>query len=105
MLSILTGDAEEWQRRAEVRSDDKSVPITLVHLIVMAIMIFIIWRSMRSNLGAHAHRTRNGRWITTGSVLGGGSSWGGGGGSFGGGGGGFSGGGGSSGGGGASGSW
>jgi uncharacterized protein len=106
ILSILAGDAEEWQRRAQVRSDDKSVPITLMHLIVMAIVIFFILRSMRNSMGAQRHRTRSGRWITTGSVLGGGSSWGGGGGgSFGGGGGGFSGGGGSSGGGGASGSW
>ncbi len=32
MLSILTGDAEEWQRRAEVRADDKSVPMSLLPL-------------------------------------------------------------------------
>ncbi len=105
MLSILTGDAEEWQRRADIRSDDKSMPISLMHLLVLGIVIFIIIRSMRSGLGAQRHRTRDGRWITTGSVLGGGG-WGGGfGGGGGGGGGGFSGGGGSSGGGGASGSW
>lgn len=103
MLSILTGDAEEWQRRAQVRNDDTSVPISLLHIVVMIIVIVLILRSMRRNLGAQSHRTRSGRWITTGSGLGGG--WGGGGGSFGGGGGGFSGGGGSSGGGGASGSW
>jgi uncharacterized protein len=103
MLSILTGDAEEWQRRADVRSDDKSVPISLLHFSIMIIVIVLIVRSMRRNIGAQSHRTRSGRWITTGSVLG--SGWSGGGGSFGGGGGGFSGGGGSSGGGGASGSW
>lgn len=104
VLSILTGDAEEWQRRAEVRADDKSVPMSLFHFVVMVIVIVMILRAMRGGLGAQRHRTRSGRWITTGSVLGG-SGWGGGGGGFGGGGGGFSGGGGSSGGGGASGSW
>jgi uncharacterized protein len=104
MLSILTGDAEEWQRRAEVRADDKSAPMSLLHFVIMAIVIVLILRSMRGGMGAQSHRTRSGRWIPTGSVLGG-SGWGGGGGGFGGGGGGFSGGGGSSGGGGASGSW
>lgn len=104
MLSILTGDAEEWQRRAEVRSDDKSVPISLLHFVIMVVVIVLIARSMRNGAGIHRHRRRDGRWITTGSVLGGGSSWSRGSGGFGGGGG-FSGGGGSSGGGGASGSW
>ena len=51
MLSILTGDAEEWQRRAQVRNDDTSVPISLLHVVVMIIVIVLILRSMRRNLG------------------------------------------------------
>lgn len=115
ILSILTGDAEEWQRRAQIRSDDSSWAETAAVIFVM-IMVFILIVSFMQELGrasggARQHRTRDGRWITLppsggpgwsgGSSSGGWSSgWGGGSSS-----GGFSGGGGSSGGGGASGDW
>jgi uncharacterized protein len=111
ILSILAGDAEEWQRRASVRSDDTSV-VEIIAIVFVMLMIFILiaafMNEVRGNGGARRHRLRNGRWVTlpqssgwsTGSSSGGGS-WSSGSSS----GGGFSGGGGSSGGGGASGDW
>ncbi|MBN9471760.1 MAG: TPM domain-containing protein [Bosea sp.] len=110
ILSILTGDAEEWQRRAQVREDESSWAEDLAVIFVM-IMVFILIVSFmrelgRASGGARRHRMRDGRWVTlppsSGSGWGGGSSSGGwSSGSSGG----FSGGGGSSGGGGASGDW
>jgi uncharacterized protein len=96
IITTLTVDASEWQKRPELRAkDDASLLDTLAPFLFLAIFIFIAWRVSR----------RGGAIFTSG--FGGGGSFGGGsfgGGSFGGGGG-FSGGGGSSGGGGASGSW
>lgn len=101
ILSILTGDAEEWQRRAEVREDQTSSWEGLVTFLIITIIVFNIYRSLRSSGGAPGvhHRRRSGAWVipTGGGFRGGGWSGGGGGG--------FSGGGGSSGGGGASGNW
>lgn len=111
ILSILTGDAEEWQRRAKVRNDESSWAETAAVIFVM-IMVFILVASFMRELGRASgrprrHRMRDGRWITLPSS--GGSGWSGGsssgGWSSGSGSGGFSGGGGSSGGGGASGDW
>jgi uncharacterized protein len=111
ILSILTGDAEEWQRRAQIRSDESSW-VENVAVIFVMIMVFILIVSFmrelgRSSGGARRHRTRDGRWIvlppSSGSGWSGGSSSGGW--SSGSSSGGFSGGGGSSGGGGASGDW
>jgi uncharacterized protein len=106
VLSILTGDAEEWQRRAKVRSDESHPVDPLVALVIFLILFVVIARLMSGGGGPRRyHRTRGGRWIALPVPTGGG--WGGGwsGGSGWSGGGGFSGGGGSSGGGGASGSW
>lgn len=112
MLTILAGDAEEWQRRAEVRSDESTLGEDIAVIIAMIfIFLFIVafLRGVSQQGGARRHRLRNGQWVilppSTGSGAGwsGGSSWGGGGGWSSGGG--FSGGGGSSGGGGASGDW
>ena len=100
MLSILTGDAEEWQRRAEVREDQSSEFDPIATFIVLLILFFIISRIMSAGGPRRVGRGRHGPWIIP---TGGG--WSGGSGGFSGGGGGFSGGGGSSGGGGASGSW
>jgi uncharacterized protein len=113
IVTILAGDAEEWQRRAEVRSDESSpaediaVIIAMV-LIFLFIVAFLRGLSQQGN-GVRRHRTRDGRWIVLppsssgwGSGSGGGGGWSSGGGFSGGG---FSGGGGSSGGGGASGDW
>jgi uncharacterized protein len=106
VLSILTGDAEEWQRRAKVRSDDSRTIDPLVTLLIFLLLFIVIAWLMRGGGGPpRSHRTRGGRWIalpvpTSGGWGGGwsgGDGWSGGGG--------FSGGGGSSGGGGASGSW
>ena len=100
MLSILTGDAEEWHRRAEVREDDTTGFDPVVAFIILLILFILISRLMggrtRPQRQARAPRAagssrRDGGWS------GGGGGWSGGGG--------FSGGGGSSGGGGASGSW
>lgn len=115
ILTILTGDAEEWQRRAEIRNDESSFSEDLAVILVMIFIVIIIVSILRGlkqgGAGRRMHRTRDGRWIAlpqTGSgwSTGSGSGWSGGGGwSSGGSGGGFSGGGGSSGGGGASGDW
>jgi uncharacterized protein len=100
MLSILTGDAEEWHRRAEVREDDSSAIDPVIAFVVMLILFVIIARLMRGGAPRRMTRTRrSGPWIIP---TGGGWSGGSGRGGFSGG---FSGGGGSSGGGGASGSW
>jgi uncharacterized protein len=103
MLSILTGDAEEWQRRAEIREDDSTPFDPVIAFIILLILLFIISRIMSAGRTRRIGRGRHGPWIipTSGWSGGGGwsrgSAWSGGGG--------FSGGGGSSGGGGASGSW
>jgi len=111
ILSILAGDAEEWQRRASVRSDDTSAVDVIAIVFVMLIVFVLIAAFMnefRGSGGSRRHRLRNGRWVTLPQS----SGWSTGSGSSGGGwssgsssGGGFSGGGGSSGGGGASGDW
>ena len=109
VISILTGDAAEWHRRAEVRSDDQTALDPVVVFIVLIVLFFIIAQLMRGGGGpGRYHRTRGGGWIVVPTPSGGGWGGGWGGGSSGGGwggGGGFSGGGGSSGGGGASGEW
>ncbi len=106
ILSILTGDAEEWQRRAEVREDKSSGYDSVVSFIILLFIFFMISRMMRGKQsGRGIGRRRGGSpWIVT--TGGAGSGWSGSrGGGWPGGSGGFSGGGGSSGGGGASGSW
>ncbi|CAM5774305.1 YgcG family protein [Bosea minatitlanensis] len=115
ILTILAGDAEEWQRRAKVRSDESSPAEDIAVFIAMVLIFFFIVAFLRGlnqqGSGVRRHRTRDGRWIVlppSSSGWGSGSGWGGGGWGSGGGGfsgGGFSGGGGSSGGGGASGDW
>jgi uncharacterized protein len=112
ILSTLTGDAEEWQRRALVRSDESSTLETIAVFMAMAFIFILIVAFLREFGGtgaARRHRMRDGRWVTlpsTGSSSSGWSSGSSGGGwSSGSGSGGFSGGGGSSGGGGASGDW
>lgn len=112
ILEILTGDAEEWQRRAEVRNDASSAEediATLVFMLFLFLFIVAFIRGVSQQSGPRRHRLRNGQWVTlpqtTGWSTGSGSGWGGGGGGWDSGGGGFSGGGGSSGGGGASGDW
>jgi uncharacterized protein len=108
ILAILTGDAEEWQRRAVVRDDAMSTADILLVLLFVAIFLTILIAAFRGQkAGARQHRTRDGRWITLPASTSSGWSTGssGGGWSSGSSSGGFSGGGGSSGGGGASGDW
>jgi uncharacterized protein len=95
IITILTTDSSEWQKRPELRAkDDASLLDGIAPILFIAIFIFIAWRlARRGGLGG---------MIVTSGFGGGGSFWGG---SSGGGDSGFSGGGGSSGGGGASGSW
>lgn len=105
ILSILTGDAEEWQRRAEVREDDMSNTEMIITVLFVAFVLFQLYRAFRGSTkpGVSGQRSSSSPWIvSTGSGSGGGGGWSSGSGSSGGG---FSGGGGSSGGGGASGSW
>jgi uncharacterized protein len=98
MLSILTGDAEEWQRRAQVREDNTTAIDPVIAFIILLILFFLITRLMGAGRRQGIRRGRHGPWIVTTGGWGGGGGWSGGSG-------GFSGGGGSSGGGGASGSW
>jgi uncharacterized protein len=112
IISVLSGDTADWQRKVQVRADNASTQGNSVFFIlVLLLVIFVIWYLVR-----HANSGPGGRMVRQGGrtvfiPYGGstwGSGWGGGGGGFSGGGGfggGFSGGGGSSGGGGASGSW
>nr|WP_246215965.1 TPM domain-containing protein [Microvirga makkahensis] len=100
ILSILTGDAEEWQRHTAVREDETSGIDTLVTFLIIAFILFQVFRAMRGGGGRPGFRRRRGSGpliIPMGSGWSRGGGWSGGGG--------FSGGGGSSGGGGASGSW
>ncbi len=104
ILSILAGDAQEWQRKPQVRADEVDPAQVAVFIGLFLIVLFVAWRMNRAGGRGGAGR-RGGIVILPGPGSGG---WGGGfsdGGSSGGFGGGFSGGGGSSGGGGASGDW
>lgn len=110
ILTILAGDAEEWQRSAEVRSDESTLGediAVIIAMIIIFLFIVAVLRGLSQQGGARRHRLRNGQWVTLppSTGWGSGSGWGGGGGGWSSGGGGFSGGGGSSGGGGASGDW
>ena len=102
IVTILTTDAAEWQKRPQVREEPSGFD-QLLPLLIFGLVIFIIVRSM-----AGPRRMGPGGSMGGGPIIflpPGGGGWGGGGGMGGFGGGGFSGGGGSSGGGGASGDW
>ena len=110
IISILTGDAEEWKRRAvqqQARRDSNSVETFFMLLFILVIVLIVLASAYNSlaGLGPRRRRGRDGGWYwPTGTSSGGdwsGSSSGGSSGDSGG----FSGGGGSFGGGGASGSW
>jgi hypothetical protein len=96
VLSVLTGDADEWQRRAKVRADDHGGLDWFTIIFMVVILIVIVRAFFRSGGGSRrAHRRRGGGWVIMPVPSGGG--WGGGfSGGSGGFGGGFSGGGGSS---------
>ena len=104
VITILTTDAAEWQKRPQVREEPSGFD-QLLPLLILGLVIFIILRSM----AGPRRMGPGGRSMGGGPIIflpPGGGGWGGGTGGFGGGGGGgFSGGGGSSGGGGASGDW
>ncbi|MGU3359170.1 TPM domain-containing protein [Methylobacterium sp. M6A4_1b] len=96
MLSILAGDAEEWHRKAEIRSDEADPGHVIVFIVLFFIILFVVYRMNRGRRGGGGGfiilpGPSSGGW--SGGVSGGFD------------GGGFSGGGGSSGGGGASGDW
>ena len=103
ILAILKGDAQEWQRRPRVRTDEMEPTQAAILVALFLFVLFVAWRMNRAG--------RRGGMIVLPGPGGLGGGWGGGfsggaSGGFGGGdGGGFSGGGGSSGGGGASGGW
>lgn len=115
ILSILAGDAEEWQRRAAIRDDTQTggdIAAVIFVLIVVFVMASIVINGFRQGAGVRRHRLRNGRWVTVPASTGAGwstgsSGWGSGssGSGWSSGSDSFSGGGGSSGGGGASGDW
>jgi uncharacterized protein len=102
IISVLTGDAAEWQQRAAQRPETTtqwgSIVIVLLVIFVFGLVFITLVGTIPRNRG---RRRSRGGW-STGSAWGSGSSWSSGGFSDGGG---FSGGGGSFGGGGSSGSW
>jgi uncharacterized protein len=110
IISVLSGDTTDWQRKVAVRQDDAgSIFNLLLPLLFFGVFVFVFIQMVRAEHGPSGRYVRrNGRTVFVpfpGGSWGGGSSssdWGGSSGGFGGG---FSGGGGSSGGGGASGSW
>ena len=111
IISVLSGDTTDWQRKIAVRQDDTgSIFNLLLPLLFFGVFIFVFFQMVRAeHRPSGRYVRRNGRMVFVpfpGGSWGGGSSSSGWGGSSGGGfDGGFSGGGGSSGGGGASGSW
>jgi uncharacterized protein len=103
ILGILSGDAAEWQRRAELREDSGGALDPVLVLILLVVIGVVLVRLLTRGGGGpgRPHRRTGGNWIVVPGPTGGfGGGYGGGIG-----GGGFSGGGGSSGGGGASGDW
>jgi len=111
IISVLSGDTADWQRKVAVRQDDSGSLFNLLFpLLFFGVFVFVFVQMVRTERGAPGRYVRrNGRTVFVpfpgGSWGGFGSSGWGGGSSGGGFDGGFSGGGGSSGGGGASGSW
>ncbi len=95
MLSILSGDAETWHRKAEIRRDEADPGQVIVFIVIFLVILFLTYRMNRGRRGGGfviLPGPSSGGW--SGGVSGGFGE-----------GGGFSGGGGSSGGGGASGDW
>ena len=111
IISVLSGDTSDWQRKVEVRQDDPESDFDkLFPILFFLLILFICWYLIRNAGGGGPSSGGTARRAGPLFIPYGGSSWGGGGfggGGFGGGGfgGGFGGGGGSSGGGGASGGW
>jgi uncharacterized protein len=102
IIGTLTGDTDEWQRRAKVRADEGGGIDPVVAFVVFVIVLIVIMQLMRGGRGRTRYYRSGGPWIAFPSGGSSGGSWSGGGGGFSDS---FSGGGGSSGGGGASGSW
>ncbi|SFG34733.1 TPM domain-containing protein [Methylobacterium gossipiicola] len=94
ILSILSGDAETWQRKAEIRRDEADPRQVILFIVIFLVILFLAYRMNRGGRGGGfvvLPGPSSGGW--SGGVSGGFGD------------GGFSGGGGSSGGGGASGDW
>ena len=51
ILSILTGDAEEWQRRAEVREDPRTPIDPFMAILIFFAILYVISRFMRAGGG------------------------------------------------------
>src|SRR5271169_3347807 len=109
IISVLSGDTSDWQRKVDVRQDDPESDFDkLFPILFFLLVLFICWYLIHNAGGGGPSSGGTARRAGPLFIPYGGSSWGGGGfggGGFGGFGGGFSGGGGWSGGGGASGSW
>ena len=109
IISVLSGDTSDWQRKVEIRKEDPQSDFDkLFPFLFFLLIIFICWYLIHNAGGGGPSGPGTTRRRGPIFIPYGGPSWGGGGGGWGGGGGfggGFSGGGGSSGGGGASGGW
>ena len=103
IIQVMSGDAEEFKRRAAQRPDNAPQSVDIASIILIALVIFIIFMAMRGGGGGFGPGARRRGGYMGPIFIPSGGSWSSG--SSGGGGGGFSGGGGSFGGGGSSGSW
>src|SRR5208282_1320505 len=82
IISVLTGDSAEWQRKVDVREDDP-LGNEWVALVLLLVIIFVIWYFAGGGRGGSSGgiASRGGRTIfvpTSGSSWGGSSGWGGG---------------------------
>ena len=51
VLSILAGDAEEWQRKAQVRSDEADPGQVVIFIVLFFVVLFVVYRMNRGQRG------------------------------------------------------
>src|SRR5262249_33755265 len=71
IISVLTGDAAEWQQRAAQRPEATTIVVLLLVIFVFGLVFFTLVGNIPRNRGSR--RSRSG-W-STGSSWGSGSSW------------------------------
>ncbi len=56
ILGILSGDAEEWQRKPQVRADEVDPRQVAVFVILFLVVLFVAWRMSRGGGGGRGGR-------------------------------------------------
>ena len=54
ILSILSGDAQEWQRKPQVRADEVDPAQVAIFIVLFLIVLFVAWRMSRGGSGRDA---------------------------------------------------